>query len=171
MHVVCPPTSMCLVGLTAAQEGPGTGLQAPMHTKSLATLRMGMVRRALRRTAATVQERRAMDAEGEAPGDGGGGGGMEAAAVMAAMSEKSRALGSAAAERLQGGADAHRAAGAAQPGMGCLACRTGYSLMPRAHTGAFAVQAWRLPATTLSQSLISSATLTPTYPWRSLRRD
>ena len=105
MHVVCPPTSMCLVGLTAAQEGPGTGLQAPMHTKSLATLRMGMVRRALRKTA-RAEELKAEQRGDQAPAHGA------AAAVMAAMSEKSRALGSSAADLLQVTADSHRAAGA-----------------------------------------------------------
>jgi hypothetical protein len=77
-----------------------------MHTKSLATLRMGMVRRALRKTA------RAEEVAAEQRGGQAASHGAAAAAVMAAMSEKSRALGSSAADLLQVTADSHRAAGA-----------------------------------------------------------
>jgi hypothetical protein len=82
-----------------------------MHTKSLAMLRMSHVRRELRKAAKGAEgaqsERRQRSSGGAADPVAAG-----ASAVITAMTEKSRAMGSSAADLLQKEADARRAIGA-----------------------------------------------------------
>ena len=66
-------------------------MQAPMHTKSLASLRMGIVRQQLSKA---HKQETARQGEGAATAAG-------ALAVISAMKEKSQAIGSGAAEVLE----------------------------------------------------------------------
>ena len=73
-----------------------------MHTKSLASLRMGIVRKHLGKA---HKQETAKQGAGAATSAG-------ASAVMTAMTEKSRAIGSGAAELLDKEAETHRGSGA-----------------------------------------------------------
>ena len=88
--------------------------QAPMHTKSLAMLRMSHVRRELHRAAKEEGARQEREMGGQATTTNGG----AASAMILAMTEKSRALGSSAADLLQKEADARHNGGMLRP---CLA--------------------------------------------------
>ena len=76
-------------------------VQAPMHTKSLASLRMGIVRQQLGKA---HKQETAKQGAGAATSAG-------ASAVISAMTEKSRAIGSGAAELLDKEEEALRSTG------------------------------------------------------------
>ena len=100
-------------------------MQAPMHTKSLASLRMGIVRQQLGEAHEQETAR-----QGESAATAGG-----ALAIISAMKEKSQAIGSGAAEVLKKEADGRRCSGQHCPicllsraGNACLALTTSYAL-------------------------------------------
>ena len=76
-------------------------MQAPMHTKSLASLRMGIVRQHLGKA---HKQETARQGGGAATAAG-------ATAVISAMGQRSRAIGSSAADLLQKEAESRRANG------------------------------------------------------------
>lgn len=94
-----------------------TSVQAPMHTKTLAMLRMSHVRRELGRAAKEEGARQGHRANGQATMTNGG-----VSAVISAMTERSRAIGSSAADLLQKEADARRSSGALEHPVSC--CRS-----------------------------------------------